>query len=150
MRTPDLTDVTTRRSVDESNRESETSRDNDDLTGFDPEFTEFGGDIENTLLGDNEVVSVAVDVSGLIHALVAHVCVGSNSFTKGWVARSSNSLDTGNKVDIVSLRDIEWEPSELSWADVDSGVEGKEARFGICVVWESVVSLMGDCWSNSI
>jgi hypothetical protein len=150
MRAPDLTDVTTRRSVDESDRESETSRDNDDLTRFDPEFAEFGGDIENTLLGHNEVVSVAVDVGGMIHALVAHVCVCGNSFTKGWVARSCNSLDTGNKVDIVSLRDIEWEPSELSWADVNFGVEGKEARFGIRIVWEGVVSLMGDCWSNSI
>jgi hypothetical protein len=150
MRTPDLTNVATRRSVDESDRESETSRDNDDLTGFDPEFTEFGGDIENTLLGDDEIVSVTVDVGGMVHALVAHICVGGDSFAKGWITRSSNRLDTGNKVDIVSFRDIEWKPSELSWADVDFGVEGKEARFGICVVWESVVSLMGYCWSNSI
>jgi hypothetical protein len=86
----------------------------------------------------------------VVHALVAHVGVCGNTLTKRWVARSGDGLDTSNEVDIITLGDIERKPSKLSWADMDSGIEREETRLRVFVVWKGVVSLMGDCGTNSI
>ena len=76
---------------------------------------------------DDEIVTVTIDICGIRHVLVAHVRVSGNTLAECWVSRTSDSLDTGNEIDIITLRDIEWKPGELSWADVDFRIERKEA-----------------------
>lgn len=107
VRSPDFANVTTRWTIDESHGESETSRNDADLTWLNPKLSEFGGDIENSLLRNDEVVTVTVDIGRVCHVFVAHIGVGSDTFPEGWVTRSSNGLDSSDEVDIVSRRDIE-------------------------------------------
>jgi hypothetical protein len=148
--TPDFEHVAAGGTVDQDDLESETTGNDTDLTRFDPEFSEFGSDIEDSLLRNNQIVTIAVDVGAVVHALVAHVCVCGNAFSEGRFTGAGNGFDTSNKVNIVTFRDIERKPRELGGADMDFGVERKEASLSIWVIGHGVISLMSNGGSDTV
>ena len=102
------------------------------------------------MLRDNEIITVTVDVGPVGHVFVAHVGVSSDTFSESWFTRSCDGLDSGHEVDIVSLGDIERQPSELSGGDMHFGVERKETSLGVWIVGHGVVSLMSDSRTHTV
>jgi hypothetical protein len=72
-------------------------------------------------LGDNEELAVGVHKGLLRHALVRGIDVGRDALAEGWVAGTSDGLETGDEV-CLSFFNVEGVPCELCGRNVDARV----------------------------
>lgn len=60
--------------------------------------------------------------------------MSGETFPKSWIAGAGDSLEAIDKVQILAVRDREWLPRQLSWRDVNSGVDRDESRLSVFVI----------------
>lgn len=92
--------------------------------------SEFGLDVEPSLLRKNEEIAVAIAERSFPHRLVPRKHVHRQPFTHGGVTIPTDGLQTLDKVDLGTIgRDIERVPGKLGRTEMNLGIEGQEARF---------------------
>lgn len=134
---PDFEDISANRLiVVQTDAEAQTALDDDDLTGLNEKRSEFGLDVQGSLLGNDEKLAVRVDEGFLRHAGIRGVNVRRETFEERWVARAGDCFETGNEVDlsIFSICDVEGVPGQLGGRDVHTGVQREEVGFCVGVV----------------
>lgn len=122
---PDFENVSTNRLiVDQTHAESQTTLNDNELTGLDKKRSKFGLDIQSPLLRNDEKFAVRVHKGFLRHAGICGVNVGRQTFKKRGIARAGDSLETGNEVDlsILFVCDVEGVPGQLGGRDVHAGI----------------------------
>ena len=85
VRTPYFKNITPGRPIWEFNAESLTSHDNADFSRLNVERPKFRLDVETSLLGNNQEVTIGVDEGFLLHTFVGRIDVSCNTFTKSGV-----------------------------------------------------------------
>jgi hypothetical protein len=66
--------------------------------------------VQGSLLRYDQEIAVRVDRRSLVHARIAKVRVNSQTFTKCWIARASNTFETGDEVYVAICGGIERKP----------------------------------------
>lgn len=134
VRTPNLQNVTPGGSLD-VDLEALSALDDADLTRLHVHHTEFGLNVQSTLLWDDEEITVAVDEGSLLHGLVGGEKMGSDTLTKGWVTGTGNCAESINEI-VLLLWNVEWKPCELGRRNMDAWVHWEEVGLGVLIVRE--------------
>lgn len=119
-----------------------------DLSRLNIERPEFGLNVQCSLLWNDHPIAVRVHERLLLHAGVCHIHMSCDTFPKGWLAGSGHSLEALNEVDFAVSWDIEGGPGQLGGREMDAGVKGQEAAFGVLVVWQ-IGLLQNEILANS-
>lgn len=114
----DLADVATAWSIRKSNRETNATLDDANLIGMNQHLSELGGDVQTTLLGNNQKVSIRVVEGCILHALVGGVDEDTHTVLDANITGTSNRVQSLNKVGGLSGQ-IEGRPAQLVGHHVD-------------------------------
>lgn len=143
----ELENITTDWAVWKSNTVTDTTWDDSNLVWTEEDVTELGLDVENTVLENDEEVTV-----GRVEGLVAHVlaCREDDDAQSGLHCWGASTTKVFERVDpVLGLIHIEWIPAELVWNLVEWDLEVVLGGGIIAVLVCSEVGV-GCSWENAV